>query len=237
MKLSLLTFNGKCDNENLTLRPVTDQKLVTKYKIRKVRNFITFAVDDLGINVFLYARGGFKITLKSTTEARSVIKKIDLVLRRLVDILQFFYGVPIDRFEVNLTQISLITGNLPGENLGKISYQDLIKTRKYNCNQLTYEFQNFTIIHDISWEKLEDGCSNYYFKILDESAGDEKSVGGFKLYNNFKTVLFVHNIDYLTDFIRIVKIFTDRLRGVLFPVALTREQSSDESNELCELCE
>lgn len=205
-KLTLLTFNGMCEHRTLNIHPILNQKLKDVYQIKMVKNFMTFSIKKLGINVLVYARGGFKITIANSLYINNIISGLDKTMNYIINVLELFYRTTIVNVTINLTQLAF-TIKTEEEEKRKISYSTLLE--KKQLNEVCCEIDEFKFVHIINWMILEDGNSNYYFSIYHKL----KKIGGLKLYNNLKTVLFMNDTNYLDELETLVSKFIKKLVG------------------------
>lgn len=200
--LSLLTLNGKC-RHTLNLFPISCPKLVNDYCIRNVRNFLACKFKDIGVDLMVYARGGFKVTVKNTPYAKRVISNFKNFLNKIIDILEVFYRSPISRVSVRVSQLATVL-RYPFDTKEErfvLTYQYLLSKETMHQNKLLFTFDNHNFIHTVNWMLLEDGASSFYFKIKLQDGTD---LGGFKIYNNLKIILFTYKVDQLEVLMRLV---------------------------------
>lgn len=200
--LSLLTLNGKCDHA-LNLFPISCPKLEDDYCIRNVRNFLACKFKDIGIDLMVYSRGGFKVTVRNTPYAKRVISKFKNFLNKIIDILEVFYRSPITRVSVRVSQLATVL-RYPFETKDKkfvLTYQYLLSKKTMHQNKLSFSFNGHNFVHTVNWMLLEDGASSFYFKV---KLQDGTNLGGFKIYNNLKIILFTYKINQLVVLMRLV---------------------------------
>jgi hypothetical protein len=210
--LTLLTVNGRC-SKPMQLHPIQSVQLIAEHKIRRVRNFVALKLRDLGIDIMVYARGGFKVTIKNTVYVKDIVFRFELFLEKIVDILEIFYRCPIARVTVKVSQLATVLRYPFVTPEGFVlTYQHLLAGRELRQNKLQYLCQTHLFVHTVNWVGLEEGVSSFYFKIRD-SAG--VNLGDFKVYNNLKIILFTYNINQLpmlpilvTDFVQNVLLTT-----------------------------
>ena len=105
-KLLLLTINGSCNKKNIRLVRLKNLDLFELYNLREIRNFLTFNLKKFGIYVNLYARGQFKITIRTSWFTNYVLKNIEKVLHCLTRIMQIFYQHRINKASAKITQVA-----------------------------------------------------------------------------------------------------------------------------------
>ena len=219
--LSLLTINGCCTNrrKDLRLQLMKNRFLESKYNIRKVRNFIVLTLRDLAINICIYSRGGFKFTISQSNRLKIIISQLENVTNSLIKLIGTCYSGSIENVEAKLTQIAvLIRGN---QTSLKISYEHLIALNQWHNNRAEWKLLNYRFCHSINHVSLENGNSNYFFPIFNE----HKKVGGLKLYNNCKAILFVYNIDNLQDLVKVTLKFLQTISHGVLQNCVFRHQS------------
>ena len=74
----------------MQLHPIQSAQLIVEHKIRRVRNFVALKLRDLGIDIMVYAWGGFKVTIKNTVYVKDIVFRFELFLEKIVDILEIF---------------------------------------------------------------------------------------------------------------------------------------------------
>jgi len=200
--LSLLTLNGKCDH-TVNLFPISCPKLEADYCVRHVRNFLACKFKDIGIDLMIYARGGFKLTVKNTPYAKRVICNYKNFLNKIIDILEVFYRSPISRVSVRVSQLATVLRYpfVTTDEHFVLTYEHLLSKETMHRNKLLFTFDDHTFIHTVNWMLLEDGASSFYFKV---KLQDGTNLGGFKIYNNLKIVLFTYRVDQLSVLMRLV---------------------------------
>lgn len=194
--LSLITVNGRCINnkgKNFTLTGKTNQLLKKEYNLRRVRNFLLLKLQDLGVNLCIYSRGAFKWTLSPTKRTFSIIKHFEQVSSRLVEIVDSFYSESVEETEAKITQIAILITGIKTEK--KITYEHLITRNQWKNDKAEWDVNGIRYEHTINHVTLENGNSNYYFPIQKKG----KKVGGLKLYNNAKAVLFIFELENLQE--------------------------------------
>ena len=79
--LTLLTVNGSC-SQPMQLHPIQSAQLTAEHKIR-VRNFVAMKLRDLGIDIMVYARGSFKVTIKNTVVVMDIVRRLNYFWKKL----------------------------------------------------------------------------------------------------------------------------------------------------------
>ena len=74
----------------------------------------------------------------------------------------------------------------------RLSYQSLETKFPIEKNEIVIWVRQLKLVHKINWVNYEDcGSSSFYFHILEE----DDVIGGVKLFNNTKAVVFVYRVD------------------------------------------
>lgn len=186
--LSLVTLNGACEGRKFKLQNIPSNNVKKQYNVRRVRNYLAFSLVSLGLDVFIYAQGGFKITVKWSKYFRHVIQQLECVINKLINVMETFYCAPIHDIKVKITQITILL--IPIPNAKKLTYESLCKVSSLEENKIFIKCEECLFIHEVNWLKYEEGTSSFYFKIFFNG----KREGGIKIYNNFKSVLFTNSI-------------------------------------------
>ena len=210
---SLLTINGKCENVQkdkklgLKLNRYKTPYLKKNMEIRKIRNFLSIHLN-LGIDIFLYNRGCFKLTIKKTPYFNQIVSEIEELVDKLEKIMYVIYSDNIILTKFDITQlVSILRWEYDASSAFKINYHKMVEI--YECkNTLTWEEGNFIICHSINWVNYETGTSSIFFTIMCKTA--DKKIAGFKLYINLKIVLFTYDINFLTPLSRIIPEFVQK---------------------------
>jgi len=217
--LSLLTINGcfiNNQNTSIFLQKIEeDQFLRRKYRIKPVKNFVVLSLEELSICVSLYSKGGFKFTISSSKYFKVVIDHLELVTHRLIDLLSSCYKTSCTEVQVKLTQIALLFKNR--QNKLKFSYQDILKLKKAKNNTIVWQVGEYKFTHTINWVQFEVGTSNFFFEVSKDA-----KVGGLKLFNNFKTVLLVYNIDSLPELLQVSITLVNQIKNGMEWINLSR---------------
>ena len=208
--LSLLTINGSCGNGKLKLMKYKNIDLYPHYKLRRVRNFVTFNLKTMGLCVNLYSKGCFKVTVKASNYSNYVLTNINYVLNSLVDIMELFYQTDIKDVTARITQLACMVQHKfkTPTNFNKLSYEQLISCRDEKKNKVVFYCENYKFEHEINWEGLENGMSNYYFKVSQRDC--EVNLFGVKLYNNLKLLIFYYK-SFEVNFAPIAILMVDQL--------------------------
>lgn len=197
--LTLLTLNGRVKNRKMKSVLLENCKCGP---VKKIRNFYMLKVPNVGVSIFVYLRGAFKITVSNELGCRQLWLNINRYLNTIVDLLDVFYTEPIDDIDMGITQISITMTPFQSTNV-KMTYEGLLRLfEEKNC-MLHCKIGGYTLRHEINWVGYEAGLSSYYFKVVK----DEDILGGIKLYNNLKAVTMCFKIDVLLDLCALSKDF------------------------------
>jgi hypothetical protein len=201
--ISLITINGKCKNQNVDLQLQNIEESQTDYFVaKKVRNFTTVELSKLKIFICLYTKGCFKITVSQSRLFKNIIISLENVMAKLNTFFAILYFPQIDEIEATISQIALKIYMEEGEKeklTTKLSYNMLTQIFLIENNIIKLQVNQHQLTHSINWMNYEDcGSSSFYFDITDNKL---KKIGGLKIYNNAKIILFIYQIEYLEELI------------------------------------
>lgn len=149
-------------------------------------------VAKLGVCVFLYLRGAFKITVSNEIGCRNLWQNINRYLNFIIELMNVFFTKPIGDIDIGVTQISITMTPHQGSRV-KLTYEGLLTMFEEKNSILHCKIGRYILEHEINWMGYEAGLSSYYFKVKK----DKDIIGGIKLYNNLKAVVMCFNIDEL----------------------------------------
>lgn len=214
--LCLVTLNGKCSNQDGKMMKMwRDNVCKSEYgtfRIKNVRNFTTVELPKLKIFLCIYSRGSFKITLSQSNYFKIIINHIERVLEWLYQIIETFFSGNITKIETKITQLAITSGYLDSIS-EKLSYDLLAKKFPVKNNQITISVNKHNLIHTINWMNFECcGSSSFYFSVIDTN--QKKSIGGIKLFNNMKMIIFIHQINQIEEMLHISEKLQHEVKGV-----------------------
>lgn len=163
-------------------------------KTKKIRNFRMMKLP-WGIDLMIYQRGCFKITMKNSKHFYSLLRDIEDVTKALCEFVDSLYENSIRSIECRVTQlVSILRWEYDTEPTFKLNYTKMIRKHADKA-KLTWLFQDMTFTHQINWMSFEHGTSSLFFNVL---LGD-KRIGSFKMYVNLKVVLFTYEVQKLKE--------------------------------------
>jgi hypothetical protein len=200
---SLLTINGSCK----TLSGKPQRLKITSWKnsktIKKVRNFIMFTLPG-GINLMVFNRGQFKLTIKNSEQFFKLIQNLDHLIDQMWDILQVLYTQVIYDITCKISQlVSTLSCKFPVEEHFQLNYFKLIKRYSAIGTHLKWSIKNYTFAHQINWELFETGTSSIFFCMSKRN----QKIADFKLYVNLKIVIFSYKIEEISYISKIIPEF------------------------------
>jgi len=207
---SLLTINGQCllDNpeEKFCMTNRIPPPLANKpwCSVRKIRNFFALHLP-CGIDLMIYSRGGFKVTIKNSKRFMHILHNIEWIIECTKTIMKKFYQNHITDVKCRFTQLVSILKwdyNLPSDYVW--DYNRLISCNKqHNADYLIWTYSDLIFKHSINWMMFEDGTSSIFINIFHQTT----KIGGFKLFTNLKIVIFTYKILYLSRLVETIPHF------------------------------
>lgn len=172
------------------LQPTQD--LVQKYQIRRIKNYLLLHFRPLSLHLWIYARGGFKLTIGTSKHTKRLLTDLDRTMDKVSRILeQFFIDRATRRYDVGITQLLVSFHPAQTPNC-KLTYPLLVSKLRPVNNRLSYQVsQGLEISHIVNPYVVENGPSSFSFSLM--SNGER--LADIRLFNNFKGLAFLCKIE------------------------------------------
>lgn len=185
--IPLVTINGRFHSESKKIhrsRLWHSENLanIIPYESRRL-NYITIKTQSFTFMIF--SKGGYRLLVKSIIIIDDVKKIIDKIRKKIASKL---FEERLTKATYGVTQIQVSIH--PPFNSPLLTYEKL--TRIFPKN---FVVQDIEIRLEIDHFLHETGCSHFCLRLY----SNENKVGFCNLYNNYKIVVFLHNISLLKN--------------------------------------
>lgn len=175
-----------------------------KFRIRRVKNYTLIQLESVALHLWVYSRGGFRLTIGKSDHACKLIDNIEQTVDSVVDILKKIYIGPMTHYKVRISQL-LISYHPEKIPSFKLTYSYLLSRMTSVHNRIVYHNQGFEVSHVIDLYQVECGAGSFIFTI---TQGSER-VANLRLFNNFKGLVFLYSMRYIQQVCKVLEKFVD----------------------------